>query len=202
MHRLSVLHADRDCLAKIIRIESMEDTLLIWKFKHGSTAALCRIYEKYKGHLLKISAGLVNDKSVAEDVVHDVVVVLAESAESIKLTGNLKSFLATCVANRARNVNDRQRLRTACGLGQAEMVISRSPRPDQWVIANEEFDRLNNALSQLPYEQREVIGLHLYGQMKFKAIAKLQQTSINTVQSRYRYGLDKLKSILKCEVEK
>ncbi len=41
-----------------------------------------------------------------------------------------------------------------------------------------------------------------FGQMKFKAIAKLQQTSINTVQSRYRYGIDKLRSLLNCETEK
>ena len=180
----------------------MEDNLLIWKFKRGSTEAFCRIYDKYKGYLLKISAGLVNDKSVAEDIVHDVVVVLAQSAESIKLTGNLKSFLATCVANRARNVNNHGRLRAAGDLDQAESVISRSPRPEQWVIRNEQFDRLNNALSQLSYAQREVITLHLHGSMKFKAIAKLQQTSINTVQSRYRYGIDKLRSLLNCETEK
>lgn len=180
----------------------MEDTLLIWKFKRGSTDALCRIYDKYKDYLLKISAALVNDKSAAEDVVHDVVIMLAQSAERIKLTGSLKSFLATCVANRARNVNNHQLLRTACDLDQAELIISKSPRPDQWIIENEELDRLNNALSQLPYEQREVITLHLYGSMKFKAIAKLQQISTNTAQSRYRYGLDKLRSLLNCEVEK
>lgn len=180
----------------------MEDKLLIWKFKRGSTDALCRIYGKYKDYLLKISAGLVDDKSVAEDVVHDVIVVFAASAESIKLTGNLKSFLATCVANRARNVNNYGRLRAAGDLDQAESVVSRSPRPEQWVADNEQFDQLNNALSQLSYEQREVISLHLYGRMKFRQIAKLQQTSINTVQSRYRYGIDKLRSLLNCEKEK
>ena len=180
----------------------MEDKLLIWKFKRGSTEALGRIYDKYKDYLLKISSGLVNDKSVAEDIVHDVVVVLAQSAESIKLTGNLKSFLATCVANRTRNVNTHGRLRATGDLDKAESVTSNSPRPEQWVVRNEQFDRLNNALSQLPYEQREVITLHLYGQMKFKTIAKLQKTSINTVQSRYCYGLDKLRSLLNCETEK
>jgi DNA-directed RNA polymerase specialized sigma24 family protein len=36
--------------------------------------------------------------------------------------------------------------------------------------------------------------------MKFRAIAKSQNVSINTVQSRYRYGLDKLRSLLNSEV--
>ena len=180
----------------------MEDKLLIWKFKCGSTEALFRIYDKYKIHLLKISTALLNDKSVAEDVVHDVVVALAQSAQSIRITGNLKSFLATCVANRARNMNNRQRLRATDTLDQAEFVIAKSPRPDQWIVHNEQLDRLNNALSQLSYQQREVIALHLYGGIKFKKIAQMQQASINTVQSRYRYGMDKLRSLLKSEVEK
>ena len=180
----------------------MEDKLLIWKFKCGSTEALCRIYDKYKNHLLKISSALLNDKSVAEDVVHDVIVALAQSAQSIRISGNLKSFLATCVANRARNINNHQRLRSTVDLEQAESVISRSPRPEQWIVDNEQLIRLNNALSQLPYAQREVITLHLHGAMSFRQVAKLQQTSINTVQSRYRYGLDKLRSLLNYEVEK
>jgi len=180
----------------------MEDKLLIWKFKCGSTEALCRIYDKYKIHLLKISTALLNDKSVAEDVVHDVVVALAQSAESIKVTGNLKSFLATCVANRVRNMNNHRRLRTTGDLDQAESVMSKSPRPEQWIVHNEQLDRLNNALWQLPYAQREVITLHLYGGIRFNRIAQMQQTSINTVQSRYRYGIDKLRSLLNSEVGK
>jgi len=188
-------------LAKIFRIERMEDKLLIWKFKYGSTEAFCRIYDKYKSCLLKISTALINDKSVAEDVVHDVFVTMAQSAKRIKLTGNLRSFLATCVANRARSINNRQNLRSAVDLELAESIVSRSLRPDQWIIHNEQLDQLNHALSQLPYEQREVITLHKYGGLKFKEVAYMQKTSINTVQSRYRYGLDKLRSLLNGEVE-
>ena len=180
----------------------MEDKLLIWKFKCGSTEALRRIYDKYKDHLLKISTALLHDKNVAEDAVHDVIVTFAQSAKSVRVTGNLKSFLATCVANRVRNINGHSRLRSTVDLLEAENAISTSPRPEQWVADNEEFDRLNDALSQLPYEQREVIGLRLYGGMKFTKIADMQQTSINTAQSRYRYGLEKLRSLLDCEVEK
>jgi RNA polymerase sigma-70 factor (ECF subfamily) len=59
---------------------------------------------------------------------------------------------------------------------------------------------LNVALDKIPYEQREVIILHIRGQMNFKAIAELQDASIKTVQSRYRYGLDKLRNILDGQV--
>jgi len=61
---------------------------------------------------------------------------------------------------------------------------------------------LNHAIAQLPAEQREVIALRLKGEMTFNQIAKLHNVSVNTIQGRYRYGLNKLRSVLNGEVEK
>jgi len=179
----------------------IEDKLLIWRFKSGSSDALSRIYGKYKNNLLKITSGLLNDTAAAEDIVHDCFVSLAQSPEKLRLNGNLKSYLATCVANRARNANlARQRCETP-GLNDADPTVSKSKRPEQWIIESDQLRELNNALGRIPYEQREVIILHLHGGMKFKTIAESQNVSINTVQSRYRYGLEKLRSILDSEAE-
>ena len=195
----------------------IEDKLLIWKFKHGSAEAISRIYKKYKNDLLKLAIALLNDKAAAEDIVHDCFVAFAQSADKLKLNGNLKSYLATCVANRVRNRNRARQRQSAfpqdalwrgrlpaetIGVNEAEPVVSDSKRPEQWIIGSEQLTRLNNALAQLPFEQREAIILHAQGGMKFKAIAGLQGVSINTVQSRYRYGLDKLRSTLANEAKK
>jgi len=179
----------------------IEDKLLIWKFKHGSSDALCRIYKKYKDNLLRLAFALLNDTTAAEDIVHDCFVSFAQSAEKLKLNGNLKSYLATCAANRVRNANKTRQRQEATGLNEAESEVSNSKRPEQWIIDSEQLRQLNDALAQLPEQQREVIILRLQGAMKFKAIAELQGVSINTVQSRYRYGLDKLRSILDSEVK-
>ena len=174
----------------------LEDKVLIWKFKYGSSDALCRIYEKYKKDLLKLATILLNDVSDAEDTVHDVFLSFAQSAEKIKLSGNLKSYLLTCVANCARNKNRANQQRKTVRLDKAEPIISHSKTPVQWIIQSEELRRWSDALAQLPYEQREVVILHLRAGMKFRQIAKLQDISINTIKGRYRYGLDKLRSIL------
>jgi DNA-directed RNA polymerase specialized sigma24 family protein len=42
----------------------------------------------------------------------------------------------------------------------------------------------------------------LQSRMKFRQIARSQGVSVNTVMSRYRYGLDKLRSIIDGELEK
>lgn len=180
----------------------LEDKLLIWKFKSGDEAALARIYEKYKNDLLRIAAGLLNRTSAAEDIVHDVFVALAQSADKLKLNGNLKGFLATCVVNRVRNSNRARNRRQDVSLDETEPMMSDSDKPERWIVRNEKLDRLNAAMAQLPYAQREVVILHVQGGMKFRAIAESQNVSINTVQSRYRYGIDKLRSLLNSEVER
>jgi len=179
----------------------LKDRLLIWKFKHGSSDALCHIYKKYKDNLLRLASAILNDATAAEDIVHDFFVDFAQSPGKLKISGNLRSYLATCVANRVRNANKARQRKENVGLNEAQLPVSNLKRPEQWIVSNEQLVRVNDALAQLPYEQREVIILHLQGGMKFKAIAELQGVSINTVQSRYRYGLDKLRSMLDSEAE-
>ncbi|MGB2863828.1 MAG: sigma-70 family RNA polymerase sigma factor [Sedimentisphaerales bacterium] len=178
----------------------VEDRLLIWKFKLGNRDALRRIYEKYKNDLLKLAVALTNDVNTAEDVVQDVFVSFAQSAARIRLAGNLKTYLTTCVANRIRNAKrDRQR-HEASVIEDADCAICDAEKPEQWAILSEELELLRNAMAQIPYEQREVIGLYMQGGMTFRQIAKLRNASINTIQGRYRYGLNKLRSILNSEV--
>ncbi len=180
----------------------IEDKLLIWRFKRGSTDALRRIYEKYKNDLLKLALVLVNDINTAEDVVQDVFVIFAQSKANISTTGNLKSFLSTCVANRIRNLKrDRQR-HESYSTDKLDSVSANLKSPRQWALISEQLEVLNNAMAQLPQQQREVIALYMQGEMTFKQIARLQGASINTIQGQYRYGLSKLRTLLNSEVTK
>ena len=178
----------------------LEDKLLVLKCRRGSKDAMCRIYEKYKDYLLTLAKGLFSEQAAAEDVVHDVFVSFARSARQFQLTGSLRGYLATCTRNRIR---DKIRARTR----QAEAIESANPdtldsdNPEHCLMEAEELMRLRQAISQIPYEQREVVMLHLKGDMKFREIAKLQGVSVSTIHGRYRYGLNKLRSLLNGEVE-
>jgi RNA polymerase sigma-70 factor (ECF subfamily) len=178
----------------------LEDRLLVWKFKHGSKDAFCRLYEKYRDDLLKLALSLLNEADQAEDIVHDVFTSFIRNARQFQLTGSLKSYLATCVANKARNANRAQWRRQNVGLDTIQTEAPNSTRPDRWIISSDEFKRLNDALVQLPYDQRETVILRAQGGMKFRQIAKSQCVPIQTAQSRYRIGLDKLRSLLNSEV--
>jgi RNA polymerase sigma-70 factor (ECF subfamily) len=179
----------------------LEDKMLVWKFKHGNGDALRHIYEKYKRDLLALAITLSNDRAAAEDVVHDVFISFAQYAEKLELRTSLKNYLLSCIANRVRNLH-RERFQQAVSLEAAETISSDSDGPEQTAIASEELQRVGRSMARLSYEQREVIILHLQGGMRFRAIARSQGVSINTIQSRYRYGLNKLRSLLNGEAEK
>jgi RNA polymerase sigma-70 factor (ECF subfamily) len=180
----------------------LEDKLLILRFKQGSSEALRRIYEKYRLYLLKLAVALLNDASLAEDVVHDVFIRFVQSADEFKINGSLKAYLRTCVLNGARNKARSSQVRNYVELSQAGPIASGQNGSDQWAILKEESMKISSALAQVPFEQREVVVLHLHGGMKFREIARFQAVSTKTIQSRYRYGLHKLRSILNSEIKK
>jgi RNA polymerase sigma factor (sigma-70 family) len=176
----------------------LDDKFLIWQFNRGRGEALHRIYEKYKHDLVTLAASLLTDLGPAEDVVHDVFIGFIRSAGKFRLTGSLKGYLCTCVANAARNYNKAERRRRH-GAGEVHRLAG--PReadpPVSQVVLDEEFRQMTQGLDRLPYEQREVLVLRIYGGLSFAAIAAQQNASIYTVQGRYRYALDKMRAFLK-----
>ena len=173
----------------------LEDELLKLRFKAGSIDALQRIYEKYRDYLLTLAMALVNDGGTAEDIVHDVFVSFAQSGARFRLYGSLRAYLATCVVNRAR---DQMRACKRRGRLQDEGTPLESDfdPPDERILSDERSRLVARALARLPDEQREIIALHLNGQLKLGEISRLQDIPLTTVRGRYRHGIERLRSIL------
>ncbi|MHC4647934.1 MAG: sigma-70 family RNA polymerase sigma factor, partial [Planctomycetota bacterium] len=126
---------------------------------------------------MTLATALLYDKNAAEDVVQDVFVTLIKSPAKFRLTRSLKGYLIACVANSARNRNKAGRRHPTLELDEVAPAVSASESPDLSAIFGEQLHQLARALVQLPYQQRETVLLHLYSDMKFKAIAKLQGES-------------------------
>ena len=174
----------------------MEDKLLVLKCKQGNRDGVRLIYEKYRDYLLISAVVLLNDINAAEDTVHDVFVKFAENVKDFKLKGSLRAYLATCVANNARN-KLRSKQYQLTSLDQYDFGLTDSNNLEESVICNEELRQLSTALADISQKQRDVIVLHIYNKMSFRAIAALEEVSVNTIKSRYRYGIGKLREMSK-----
>ena len=177
-----------------------DDKLLLRRLREGDKDALRAIYVKYEGILLALAANLLDDPSMAEDVLQDVLLSLVQSVHRLTIKRSLKAYLATAVANRTRDCYRRRSRRQRVSIDEARHLASADDGPVRMVIRSEQVQKARAAMTQLPYGQREAIVLRLHADMKFREIARLQHVSVKTALSRYRYGLDKLRSTLNGEV--
>ena len=137
---------------------------------HCDRNEMRRAYEAHADDLLSLAMHLLQDPHVAEDVVHDVFLRFFQTPPRLRQRNKMRSYLAQCVANRARDVyRKRQKLST-------ESYTDRHDRPslqDGPIRLVEERDVLRiayQALRELPYEQREAVILKLHHSMTFRQI--------------------------------
>jgi RNA polymerase sigma-70 factor (ECF subfamily) len=114
------------------------------------------------------------------------------------LVRNPKAFVFRVLRNEAnrflrRRINERAGERTNPGeVNGPASVIERQNENAASLVAG--------ALAQLPDEQKEMIILKIFQDFSFKEIASICGLSINTAASRYRYGIEKLRSSLEGKV--
>jgi RNA polymerase sigma-70 factor (ECF subfamily) len=158
----------------------------------GQRDAFEALYRAHKDPLLTATAILLGgDRSVAEDVLHDVFIQLVDQAASLRLKSSLRNYLMTCCLNRARDYLRRQAAHRKY-LEDSVPPVAEEKNPVDGLAALEQQNRMIQLLSMLPDEQREVVTLHIHGELTFAEVADVMDVSINTVKSRYRYALEKL----------
>lgn len=172
-----------------------EDKQLLKLMRSGDTDALRQIYEKYRDDMFTVALSLLRDIHASEDCLQDVFVRFAGGVADLKIRRNLKSYLISCVANRARDRLRKKTIQLDCPLEElSSLAISSDPASN--IIDCEELRRVFLAMAELPCAQREVFVLRVQGGLKFREIARIQNVSIKTVQGRYRYGIEKLRKLL------
>ena len=175
----------------------LDDPILLWRSKRGDRKAFDLLYERHLDTLLTVAMSLLGNASDAEDAVQEVFASFVGSLDTITLRSSLRNFLAVCVANKSRDMLRRRNRPFADPRGATAPV--EAPETLELVTQSEQVNRLVEALARLPYEQREVITLHIHAGLTFRAMARALKVSLGTVQSRYRYGLNNLKTALNGE---
>lgn len=157
------------------------------------------LYDRYGEklyHYLTIKLASAED---AEDTLQEVFLRLARYSIRWKFVRNEEPYVFRVARNEAnrflkRKHQDEINPQNAPALAQVinDSIITDCPdRSDR--------ESLSLALARLPEEQREVIVLKFFEGLTLKEIAAACGLSLNTVASRYRYGLSKLKSLLEAK---
>lgn len=151
-----------------------------------SDAEIELLYRQHGAALLLFALAIIGERSRAQDAVHHVFLKLLENGD-LRRAGNKKAYLFGCVRNAIFNERKRQ---------DRDRPLDDSAwfSPPEHDYAGEQ--NLRRALAALPEDQRQVVVLHVWGELTFSEIGGLLEIAANTAASRYRYALSKLRDAM------
>jgi RNA polymerase sigma-70 factor (ECF subfamily) len=155
-----------------------------------------RLYDEHAQALFAFLLNFTRQPEDTRDVLQEVFVRLAQRPELLAGVEDERAFLIRLAHNAAvdlmRRRGTRQRYHEEYGQEQSS-AFAAAADPDEGAFRAQ----LSAALGQLPPEQRAVVHLKLWEGLTFERIATVLEIPPNTAASRYRYGLDKLRALLR-----
>ena len=155
-------------------------------------AAVELIWNRYASDLLAFLRAVLCSGPDAEDVLQTVFLRIVRKRHRLAQVSRLDAYVYRIARNEAaRLLGRRKRDQSAASVSDSWLTAPQG-RDDESDLA----EKLQAALERLPREQREVIVMKVYRQKTFAEISGLLGLSANTVASRYRYGMEKLRTLL------
>ncbi|MDB6055988.1 MAG: polymerase sigma factor, sigma-70 family [Verrucomicrobiales bacterium] len=155
-----------------------------------------RLYDANAQALFSFLLNLIRNEADTRDILQEIFVKIAHNPKILKGVRNERSYLIRLAHNLAIDLIRRRATRVKNHEQIASETIgifTESQKPDEAAYRT----ALEAALVELPVEQRAVVHLKLWEELTFDRIAKDLELSPNTVASRYRYGLNKLRELLR-----
>ena len=77
-----------------------------------------------------------------------------------------------------------------------QFITDTTPNVESNLIKDQVVNDLQNLITELPDDQKEVLDMRLYRDMSFKEIAEITGVSINTALGRMRYAIINLRKMI------
>jgi RNA polymerase sigma-70 factor (ECF subfamily) len=157
---------------------------------------LCQLYDDHAPALYAFLLNFTRREADAQDVLQELFLKLIERPGMLAKVREMRAFLLRLAYRQAIDGHRRRSAHEAAterAASEANPLFANTADPDEAAFRA----ALANALGELPAEQRAVVHLKLWEQMTFAEIAEALEIPANTAASRYRYGIDKLRTLLR-----
>ena len=176
-------------------IREVSDAALVMAVSRYNQDALAEAYRRHAGAVFGLSRRLLNDATLAEEIVQEVFVRLWNDPDKFDpARGSLRSYLLAQCHGRSvdllRSESSRRR--------REEKDLRRSAEAgydlerEVWDLAL--ADHVRDALETLPEVEREAIRLAYLGGHTYREVAVMLNEPEGTVKSRIRSGLKRLRA--------
>jgi RNA polymerase sigma-70 factor (ECF subfamily) len=188
--------------------EETDETLMVG-YQKGDVRAFEVLLQRHRKPVYNFILRFCHDPAQAEDLLQDTFLRVIKGAEGYEKQAKFTTWLYTIARNLCVDASRRGKHRKAASLdapldasdaGGATLLDKvadqKAVAVDRRVIGHELGGKLEAAIGKLSEEQREVFLMREVLDMAFKDIADVVGCPENTVKSRMRYALEKLRGEL------
>lgn len=187
--------------------EQDPDATLMLRVRQGDTAAFAELVDKYKQPVLNLVFRMVHDATEAEDLAQNVFVQVYKSAHRYEVSSKFSTWLFTIARNLSLNEIRRRGRHPAESLDAPhpeqedqplhQVEDKRTASPPENLIQGELVKKLEEALAELPENQRTAILLCRQEELSYEDIAEVLGCSLSATKSLIHRGRETLKQRLK-----
>jgi RNA polymerase sigma-70 factor (ECF subfamily) len=159
--------------------------------------ALAALYDRYSRVAYGLALRVVRDPVLAEDAVQEAFLTVWRTAAAFRSDrAKPSTWILTLVHRRAVDVVRREERRRAAPLEPGDQPDAHGLATDEEIELTDRRRLVQEALRQLPDEQREALELAYYGGLTQSELAERLSVPLGTIKSRMFTGLRRLRDLL------
>lgn len=160
-------------------------------------AAYKELFIQLFGSLTRFSAGIVQNKETAEEIVSDVFIKIWNDRSRLLEIDDLQLYIYVAVKNNSlRKLKQISRKSTLSIDALNIEMDSLYQNPEQKILSNESLRDIDSAINNLPQRAKLIFKLAKEDRMKYKEIASLLNISVKTVDHQLAIALKKITTTL------
>ena len=173
-----------------------EDSALMLRYKDGDVEAFETLYKRHNDSLFRYLMRLCCHRDTAEDIFQEVWGKIIKARERYRPTAKFRTFLYRVAHNCfIDHIRRNQRHQNTADI-EPDTQQNPAEGPDVATERSLARRRLESALGDLPDEQQDDILLHEEGGLSLDEIAHVTGVNRETIKSRLRYAVNKLRAAI------
>jgi RNA polymerase sigma-70 factor (ECF subfamily) len=183
------------------------DAALMHRVKRGDMEAFTALVEKYKQPVINFIARMLRDETESEDIAQNVFVQVHKSAQRYKSSAKFSTWLFTIARNLCLNEIRRRSRHPAESIDAPHLEHEGQPlhqfedvktfSPPETLLHGELEKKIEQALFELPENQRTAILLCRQDELSYEEIAEVLDCSLSATKSLIHRGRETLKEKIK-----
>ena len=178
------------------------DAHLVSCYLNGDEKCLEILINNHKSKIYNFIFSKVMDRDIAEDIFQETFIKVIKTLkngvynEEGKFLSWVMRISHNLIIDHFRKSNRMPKFEASDDYDVFQFITDSSPNVESNLIKDQVVNDLQNLITELPEDQKEVLNMRLYKDMSFKEIAEITGVSINTALGRMRYAIINLRKMI------